>query len=153
MRSVRCMPGPLGGLFTMMRLKKKRGPFGPRSISEQLWQNYVRPHHLVVFVLDNVAVPYIQAGDVERCLDPRDLAWIGYDRVLVARLSSLRRGDRAGYAEQRIEDLAVHDLKAHEVKMDRMGIPREVINFPRLGVSFGGGLRDVDRQYSAAREG
>src|SRR3970282_60978 len=55
----------------------------------------VWPHHLVVLVLYDVAMPDIQAGEVEQCFDPGDLTRIGDDGVLVARLPSLRRSSTA----------------------------------------------------------
>src|SRR4029450_457289 len=50
----------------------------------------VGPHHLVVFVLDDVAVPDEQAGAVEGCLHAGDLAGVGDDGVLAACLPGLR---------------------------------------------------------------
>ena len=55
----------------------------------------VGPHHLVVLVLDDVAVPDELAGVSELRLDARDLAGVGDDRVLEAGLPRLRRGGGA----------------------------------------------------------
>ena len=52
--------------------------------------HHERPHHLVVLVLDDVAVPYVQTRDVEHRLYAGDLARIGDYRVFVTRLPELR---------------------------------------------------------------
>ena len=46
----------------------------------------VRPHHLVILVLDDVAMPDVQPGNVEQGFNGGSLTRIGNDRVLVARL-------------------------------------------------------------------
>src|SRR3990167_54790 len=47
------------------------------------------PHHLVVLVLDDVAVPDELAGRVELYAQTRDLAGVGDDRILEAGLPGL----------------------------------------------------------------
>src|SRR5258707_90961 len=46
----------------------------------------VWPHHLVVFVLEDVTVPDVLASTIETCLDPDDFARIANHRVLRAAL-------------------------------------------------------------------
>ena len=55
----------------------------------------IRPHHLVVLVLDDVAVPDELAGLVELGADAGDLAGIGDDRVLEAGLPGFGRSGGA----------------------------------------------------------
>ena len=97
----------------------------------------VRPHHLVVLVLDDVAVPDIQASDVEPGLDAGDLVRIGDDRVLEARLPGFRRS--GGSAER----LPVDDLELHQVDVDGVGVGREIVDLPRFGGADGRVLADV----------
>src|SRR4029450_8449642 len=82
------------------------------------WPDPVRPHHLVVLVLDDVAVPdeLPWVGEVEA--ESGDLAWIGDDRVLEAALPGLgwpRIADEPGRRHRlptliRFQRLAAHRL-------------------------------------------
>src|SRR6266508_360290 len=92
----------------------------------------VGAHHLVVLVLDDVAVPHVQAGEVELGLDPGDLLRVGDDGVLVAGLPALRR---SGRSLGRLERLAVDDLELHLVDVDGVGVFGEVVELPDLGGS------------------
>jgi hypothetical protein len=42
----------------------------------------VRPHHLVVLVLDDVAMPHIEAGDIELRLNTSDFPRIHCNSIL-----------------------------------------------------------------------
>ena len=46
-------------------------------------------------MLDDVAVPHIQTGEIDFGFDPGDLARVGDDGVLVAALPALRRPSRS----------------------------------------------------------
>src|SRR5215208_6638199 len=51
----------------------------------RLWRTHaIRPHHLVVLVLDDVAVPDELPGHDEPCPHPRHLSRVGDHRVLDA---------------------------------------------------------------------
>src|SRR6266542_2938350 len=66
-----------------------RRPSSVRSVmssADRVW-----PHHLVVLVLDDVAMPHVASREVEQGLDPGDLVRVGDDHVFVARLPGFRR--------------------------------------------------------------
>src|SRR6266545_7663048 len=110
----------------------------------------VRPHHLVVLVLDDVAVPHVEPGEVEPRLDPSDLLRIGDHRVLVAGLPALRLPQIA------VERLSVHHLEHHLVDVDRVRVLREVPELPDLGRAdrrvLGDGIHPHPRDALAALE-
>src|SRR6266545_3085756 len=111
--------------------------------SDAVW-----PHHLVVFVLDDVAVPHELARTGEMRLEPCDLPWVGDDRVLEAGFPWLRRGDLAVEPDRLVdltlvvqhEALAVHDLEGDLVDVHRMGVGGGVVDLPDLGCTDGGVL-------------
>ena len=51
------------------------------GLLSRAWPDAIRAHHFVVFVLDDVAVPEILAGEVILGFDARDLSRIGGDEV------------------------------------------------------------------------
>jgi len=53
-------------------------------------QHLERAHHLVVFMLEDMAVPEVAADHVEGRNDSRDLAGVGDDRVLLSGLPGIR---------------------------------------------------------------
>ena len=75
-------------------------------------------HHLVVLVFEDVAVPDVEAGQVEVGPDARDLAGIGDDGVLGAGFPGL------GWANRSADHLPIHHFEFHQVQMDGMGIGR-----------------------------
>src|SRR5215218_7595490 len=98
----------------------------------------VWPHHLVVFVLDDVAVPDEEAGTVERGLHAGDLTGVGDDGVLAgSRLPGLRAADGSV-----LDLLAVDDLEQDLVDVDRVRVLGEVVQLPHLGGAHGGVLGD-----------
>ena len=94
-----------------------------------------RAHHLVVLVLEDVAVPDEEPGVVEARLDAGDLVGVGDDRVLVAGLP------RLGGPSRSAERLPVHDLELHLVDVDRVGVLGEVVDLPELDRAAGPGSR------------
>src|SRR5215211_6331700 len=97
----------------------------------------VGPHHLVVLVFEDVAVPDEQSGAVEQRLHARDLVWVGDDVVLATGLPALR------WARGSVPDrLAADDLKGHLVYVDRVGVGGEVVQLPDLDGSHGRVLRE-----------
>ena len=87
-------------------------------------------HHLVVLVLQDVAVPDELAGTLEVRPNARHLAGVGRDGVLESGLPRLRRRrdsddldglDDVAAVDQ--EPLPVHDFERHLVDMDRVGVP------------------------------
>src|SRR5512144_78159 len=87
----------------------------------------VGPHHFVVFVLDDMAVPDVLAGQVEQCLHASDLAGVGDDSVLESRLGGVR-----GSRVTRIHRLAIDDLELHLVNVNGVRIRGEIVDFPDL---------------------
>ncbi len=83
-------------------------------------------------MLDNMAVPYIQAGDVELGLDPGHLAGQGDNGILVACFIRLCRGNRSGHRQQgdRVQILPVDHFVADQVQVDRVGIDGGIKYFP-----------------------
>src|SRR6266511_5392413 len=120
----------LGSRATPRSLGKRRRS-APRAVRtsarDRLRPDSVWSHHLVVLVLQDVAVPHVQAREIEQRLDPRDLVRVSDDRVLVARLPTLG-GSRATF-----ERLAVHHLELHLVDVGGVGVLGEVVDFPDLG--------------------
>src|ERR1700733_5702065 len=117
----------------------------PRRARGQLtattgYDNFVGPHHLVVLVFENMAVPDVAAGEsLERNNDPRDHAWVGADRVFPAGLRRSRRNSRAGEADrpfvlkfESVERPAVEYLKPHQVQMNRVSVFRQIHHPPDL---------------------
>src|SRR5512134_2027680 len=105
----------------------------------------VWPHHLVVLVLDDVAVPDVLARCVELCPEASDFAWIRYGCILQAVLPGLGRprvpgfrdsGNLAGFLILCEGDrLPVDHLEGYLVDMHGVRIGREVVEFPILGVA------------------
>lgn len=80
------------------------------------------PHHLVVLMLEDVAVEDEQAGTVEQRLDPGDLVRVGDHGVLATGLPALRRPWVAA------DWLPLHHLEGDLVDVNRMGIGGEVVD-------------------------
>src|SRR5512132_4183722 len=82
----------------------------PRAVAEwavrRSGSDPVRAHHLVVLVLDDVAVPDEQPGAVVGRLDAGDLAGVGDDGVLASGLPRLGPANLAA-----LDALAVDDLE------------------------------------------
>ena len=91
-----------------------------------IWPDEVRPHHLVVLVLDDVAMPDVEARQVEQGLDPGDLARVGDDGVLEARLPAFRRSGST------VNRLAVDHLELHLVDVDGVRVLGEIVYLPDL---------------------
>src|SRR5215208_7864813 len=118
--------------------RSARGRPGPQRLrAVALWPDAVGPHHLVVLVFEDVAVPDEQSGAVEQRLHARDLVWVGDDGVLATGLPALR------WARGSVPDrLAADDLKGHLVYVDRVGVGGEVVDLPDLDGSHGRVLRE-----------
>ena len=84
----------------------------------------VRHHHLVVLVLDDVAVPDVQAGDVEGRVDAGDLTRVGDYGVLPAGLRGLRRQSGPASAPVADQDLPITTLNFTRCRW--MGCPSTV---------------------------
>src|ERR687898_565322 len=102
----------------------------------------VRPHHLVVLVFDDVAVPHELARSVEPDAYPGDLPGICDDGVLEPDLPRLRwlRGTRGSHGlSVFVHDdvLAVHHLEVHLVDVHGVGVLRRVVELPHLGRTDG----------------
>mmetsp|Transcript_105274 Transcript_105274/g.293066 ORF Transcript_105274/g.293066 Transcript_105274/m.293066 type:complete len:679 (+) Transcript_105274:113-2149(+) len=92
-----------------------------------------RHHHLVVLVLENVAMPHEEAREVEGHPDPRHLKRVCDDGVLPARLAGWRHDLRAAQRPSSlIEGLAVHHEELHQVQVDGVRIRRLVPDPPLL---------------------
>src|SRR5262245_64938170 len=89
--------------------------------------NDERAHHLVVFVLENVAMPDESPLSNERHLEARDLTGIDDHGVLSAPFPDL------GPARGAELVLALDDLELHQMDVDRMRILGEIVNRPDLG--------------------
>src|SRR5215207_10480937 len=109
----------------------------------------IRAHHLVVLVLEDVAVPDEQAGAVEERLHARDLAGVGDHGVLATELPALGRTGDA------VERLAVFYLEGDLVDVDRVGVLGEVVELPDLDRADLGELawRLVPAEWVAATVG
>lgn len=96
------------------------------------------PHHLIVFVLEVVTMPYVAAGVAfEANYNPGDHLRIGADRVLPTILVRLRRKRGARILErvvgvvcELIKRPAVEELKADQMKMNRMCILGKIYKAP-----------------------
>src|SRR5206468_12370112 len=98
----------------------------------------IRPHHLVVLVLHDMAVPHVEAGQIEPGLHPGDLPGVGDHGVLVAGLPALRSsGGTAG-----AEPLPVDDLELNLVNVDGVSVHGEVVDLPDLRGAESRVLRD-----------
>src|SRR5581483_8393542 len=103
-------------------------------------QHVERTHHLVVFVLQQMAMPYIAPGlALETHGDARDHARIGAHGIFPAKFLRFGRYRRPGEHQlamrvpcEQIERPAIDDLEAHQVQMDRMRITGEIDETPRL---------------------
>src|SRR5215510_3072837 len=84
-------------------------------------------HHLVVFVLENVAMPDESPLSNERHLEARDLTRIDNHRILSAPFPGLGPARGAGLV------LALYDLELHQVDVDRVRILSQVVDRPYLG--------------------
>src|SRR6186713_2602723 len=96
----------------------------------------VRPHHLVVLVLDDVAVPDELALVVELQPEPGDLIRVANDRVLEAALpglgpSWLANGMDVGVPFLvKVDRLPVHDLERHLVHVHGVSVGGHVVELP-----------------------
>src|SRR5687767_11079571 len=96
-----CHPTNAGRPFLLLhmanRFERRRasGAFFLLRLTQLKRADAVRPHHLVVFVLHDVAVPDELPGRVELRSHPRHLAWIGDHGVLEAGLPGVCRRDDA----------------------------------------------------------
>src|SRR5262249_7812570 len=90
-----------------------------------------RPHHLVVLVLEDVAVPDVLARQVELRLNASHLVRIGDDGILATGLPGLRP---AGIASEHLE--------LHLMDVDGVGVVAEVGDLPDLGGAQGRILGD-----------
>jgi hypothetical protein len=101
-------------------------------------QHFIGPHHLVVFVLEDVAVPNIaariafEAGD-----NPRHHLRVGAHGVFPSGFTRIGRQGGSNVLElalhkivQSIEGTAVENLKADQVEVDGMNIFSEVDQAP-----------------------
>src|SRR6266702_1065533 len=112
-----------------------------------------RPHHLVVLVRDDVAVPEKKSGDVELGLHACKHARVDEDGVLGPDFSSLwRRGCTAELGRSIRSDrdrLAVDYFELHLVDMNRMGVLGEIVDLPGLRGSerrvLGDGVHKLSR--------
>ena len=109
-------------------------------------KDFIRPHHLVVFVLQKMTVPYIAAGIT---LEVNDNAGnhtrVSSHGVLPPRFGGLRRKWRTdkfhlllGIVGKDVEWTAIKYLKSDHVKMYRMRVAGEIYEIPNLdGVEYG----------------
>jgi len=105
------------------------------------------PHHFIVFVVKDVAVPYIISFDVEECLDDGDITWIADDGVLASGFVGFgwQHGDgrsggivHGGHISHGAAGDASNDLKSDEVQVYGVSIHGEVMDFPGFaGTQFG----------------
>src|SRR6266545_8006616 len=93
-----------------------------------LSDDLVGPHHAVVLMVDEVAVPDVETPTVEGGLEPGDPRARHKDRVLGPDL--MGSGRRRGTAAQR---LSVEQLELDEVYMEEVAAGREVMHLPGLG--------------------
>lgn len=103
-------------------------------------QNLIGSHHLMVLVLQDVAVPRIDSCKVAKASDdPGHLSWICSDGILPTSLSHLRLRPFSGIDHPSrslefcyIKRLPVEDLESDKVKVNRMRIRRRVHEAPDL---------------------
>src|SRR5574337_75510 len=99
----------------------------------------VGPHHLIVLVLDDVAVPGELAGIREAPADAGDLAGVGDHRVLETGFPGFRwlgvRRRQPDLARPFVDEdvLAIDDLEGDLVHVDRMGVAGRIVELPELG--------------------
>src|SRR5262249_8353992 len=105
----------------------------PITGSRSLGRDDVRPHHLVVLVLDDVAVPDVQSRYVERGPDGRDVSGVGEDGMLEARFPRL--DDRVHRLEAG-DGPPTHDLEPYHMHVDRMPVLGEVVDLPILDIAL-----------------
>src|SRR5215217_7020251 len=98
LRGVRCWPWSVS--------RRGCGRCGSAGLTGLLRADAVRAHHLVVLVLDDVAVPDELAGRVELGPDAGDLTWVGDDGVLDAAFGRLGR-DGVAVELDRLADFLV----------------------------------------------
>jgi hypothetical protein len=110
------------------------------------------PHHLVVLVFDNVAVPDIEARDVEAGLYRSDLTRVGDDRVLEAFLPGHDAHGHGGWDHPGDRGPAQY-LKPDQMDVDGMGIHREIVYIPLLGAACNRVFSYIDHDLGAALEG
>src|SRR3954454_5085657 len=102
----------------------------------------VGPHHLVVLVLDDVAVPDELAGSAELRPNPGHLAGIGGHGLLEAGLPRFARTRTSDEPSRRFglsfgvdhQALTVDHLERRLVDVDGVGVGGEVVDLPDLGV-------------------
>mmetsp|Transcript_1205 Transcript_1205/g.4120 ORF Transcript_1205/g.4120 Transcript_1205/m.4120 type:complete len:239 (-) Transcript_1205:1715-2431(-) len=102
----------------------------------------VGPHHLVVLVLQDVAVPDVKARDVKGGRHLRDLAGVCDHRVLP---TILRGHPRQWQAELRVAGVKIsppHHPELDEVQVNGVRILRPVPKVPELGEALPRPLRD-----------
>src|ERR1700687_1390404 len=87
-----------------------------------------RPHHLFVFVFDDVAMPGVEPSEVKVGPDPQNLVAVGDRGVHAAALA--RRG---WYVDPGRNVYAVDDLVPDLVKVDRVRITTEIVDIPLFG--------------------
>ena len=97
-------------------------PLGLALLAARAVGDAVGPHHLVVLVLEDVALPDVEPLDVEGGVHAGDLAGVRDDGVLPAGLGELGRAGALQGARRRIEGLAIDHLELHQVEVDRVGV-------------------------------
>src|SRR5262249_13479149 len=104
--------------------------------------DYEWTHHLVILVLEDVAVPDEATRGAELRLDTRDLTRVGDDCVLEPGLSRLRRPGRPDERTGgRVERLPVDHLELHRVYVNGMCVLGIVEDIPDLSGAEGRCLR------------
>src|SRR5271156_3893528 len=100
--------------------------------------DFVRAHHLVVLVLEQMAMPDVTVGEaLEARDDPCDHSGIGADGVLPAGFVRIGRRGGSEIADrsmllivEHVERAAVENLKANQMQMDGMRVLGEVDEVP-----------------------
>ena len=99
----------------------------------------IRPHHFIVLVLHDVAMPDKLAGRAELCPHASHLAGIRNHRIFEPRLPGLRRCRYRIRVDANLllvlenhDVLAIDHLEDHLVDVDGMRVSRDVIQFPYL---------------------
>ena len=110
----------------------------------------VGPHHLVVFVFDDVAVPHVLAGGFEVRADPGHLAGQGDHGVFDSGLPRSGQGgvaleldgldDVFSFGATEEQALAVDHLEGQLVDVHRVRVGGGVVDLPNLGVADPGVL-------------
>src|SRR5262252_7461988 len=121
-----------------IRIWRSSEPCVHRSHRARLSGDYEWTHHLVVLVLEDVAVPDEAACGAELRLDACNLTGVGDDRILEPGLSRLRRpGWPDGRAGVRVKLLPVDYLELHRVYMNGVCVLGVVEDLPDLGGTEG----------------